>query len=458
MTRMCRAQYEQDDVIEAEIICHGRRRDPTDLQDPEAQELINGVQDNVPRNNIPRPSRMSVFTWRLPAWVNFSYSTMNQRGHRPQHRRPNPFGPHKDKDLTEAVQVRPRVEDAHKPEQREEETAVNEIKTTPNGYPWNMPVSNPKNDPAIMNTNINTLSMTGPVVRHPPPLPWDDQATIDLPYDNPFYTRTIDNILWLPRNPAGILDLDDTVDLKVAIPVEAAAGRLGTWLGLGETESPDEQYDSTPGGASSEYIPKSPGMPPTPLPEVDGTEEIDLPLVIAKRVQAKESDVESTLRPRKSSLFLRKPSGDKGSSIGPSSPLPSSMRRPTVTERPNFASFRSFSAEAPSTRARSSSTLPISRPTIARARSPADQELGVRPDAHAQADFVAANPSASRVSLSVPKLSRTQNVSAAQAIFHEVLEEERRALNDRLEEETAEATKSQSTKSWLTSWMFKKTE
>jgi len=59
--------------------------------------------------------------------------------------------------------------------------------------------------------------------------------------------------------------------------------------------------------------------------------------------------------------------------------------------------------------------------------------------------------------LNVPKLSRTQNVSAAQAIFYEVLEE-RQALNDRLEEETAEATKSQSTKSWLTSWMFRKTE
>jgi hypothetical protein len=70
----------------------------------------------------------------------------------------------------------------------------------------------------------------------------------------------------------------------------------------------------------------------------------------------------------------------------------------------------------------------------------------VRPDAHAQADFVAANRSGSRVSLNVPKLSRTQNVSAAQAIFHEVLEEERWALHDRLEEETAEATKSQSTK------------
>lgn len=459
MTRMCRAQYELDDVLEAEIICHGRRHDPTDLQDPEAQELINSVQDNLPRNNMPRSPRMSVFTWRLPAWVNFSYSTMNQRGHRPQHRRPNPFGPHKDKDLTEAVQVRPGVQEVHKPEQRVEETAVNEIKITPNGYPWNMPASNPKNDPAIMNTNINTLSMTGPVVRHPPPLPWDDQATIDLPYDNPFYTRTIDNVLWLPRNPAGILDLDDTVDLKVAIPVEVAAGQLGTWLGLGETESPDEQYDPTPNAASSEYIPKSPGIPHTPLPEVDGTEEIDLPLVIAKRVQAKEPDVENTLRPRRSSIFLRKASGDKGNSMGPSSSSALSIpRRPTVTERPNLPSFRSFSAEPSPTGAKSSSTLQIPHPTMTRARSSTIQDLGARPDAHAQADFVAANHSRSQVSLNAPKLSRTQNVSAAQAIFHEVLEEERRALHDRLEEETAEATKSQSTKSWLTSWMFRKTE
>ncbi|KIM43405.1 hypothetical protein M413DRAFT_69962 [Hebeloma cylindrosporum] len=463
MTRMCRAQYEHDDVIEADIICNGRRRDPTEAQDPEAQELIEGAQGNVPRNNVAPSPRASVFTWRLPAWVNFSYSTMNQRGHRPQHRRPNPFGPHKDKDLTEPVQIRPRVQEAHKPEKRAEETAVNEIKITPDGYPWNMPVSpHPKNDPAILNTNIDTLSMTGPVVRHPPPLPWDDQGTIDLPYDNPFYTRTIDNVLWLPRNPAGILDLDDTVDLKVAIPVDATAGRLGTWLGLGETESPDEQYDSTPDAASADYIPKSPGIPHTPLPEVDGTEEIDLPLVIAKRVQAKDG-VENTLRSRKSSLFIRKASGDKGGSVGPSSPLPLSMRRrPTVTERPNLASFRSFSAEGPSpNRARSSSTLQIPRPTTARSRSSgADQELGVRPDAHAQADFVAANQSGSRVSLNVnvPKMSRTQNVSAAQAIFHEVLEEERQALHDRLEEETAEATKSQSTKSWLTSWMFRRSE
>jgi hypothetical protein len=96
--------------------------------------------------------------------------------------------------------------------------------------------------------------------------------------------------------------------------------------------------------------------------------------------------------------------------------------------------------------------------TIGGVLSPTDQGFGVRPDTHAQADFVAANNSSSRVSLNVPKLSRNQNVSAAQAIFHEVLEEERQALRDRLEEETAEATKSQGNKSWLTSWMFRKSE
>jgi len=89
-----------------------------------------------------------------------------------------------------------------------------------------------------------------------------------------------------------------------------------------------------------------------------------------------------------------------------------------------------------------------------------DQEFGLRPDTHAQADFVEANNSASRSSLAAPtsKLSRGQNISAGEAIFHEVLEEERQALRDRLEEEIAEAAQSQNKKSWLTSWMYWRTE
>ncbi|KAF8957250.1 hypothetical protein BDZ97DRAFT_1707127 [Flammula alnicola] len=463
MTRMCRAQYELDDIVEADIVCHGHRRQPSYLHDPEAEELIGSHEKDHSPNGIAKPhrARTSMLTWRIPAWVNFSYSTMHQGGRRPQHRRPNPFGPHKDKDLTEAPT--PAKPQAAKPEPKPTDAGVagpsSTAKVTPDGYPWNMPETKPKHDPGVMNLDMDTLTVSGPVIPHPPPIPWDDQATIDLPYDNPFYTRTIENVLWLPRNPTGILDLDDTVDLRVAIPVELSAGRLGTWLGLGETESPEElsriaSNESTPATLN---VPKSPIAAQTALPEVDGTEEIDLPLIIAKRVQAKEPDVEHAVRPRKSSMFQRKVSGGEKANTGAMS---LSMRRqPTVMDRPTLPTFRSFSDGTPPTaRGRSSSimsTLQVPPSTVERARS-LDQEPGARPDAHAQADFVAANSSSSQISLNPPKLSRGQNVSAAKAIFHEVLAEERQALRDRLEEETAEASQPQGTKSWLTSWMFKK--
>ncbi|KDR82888.1 hypothetical protein GALMADRAFT_134426 [Galerina marginata CBS 339.88] len=450
MTRMCRAQYELDDVLEAEIVCNGHLMRHSTNQDPEAEELIN-TQHRTSNLDLPR-SRMAALTWRIPAWVNFSYSTMHNQGHRPQHRRPNPFGPHKDKDLTESIPTLRPLDAHNQPNMGSPQEPSSTVKFTPDGYPWNMPASNPVNDPGVRNFNMDPLR-TGPVVRHPPPRPWDDQCTIDLPYDNPFYTRTIDNVLWLPRNPTGLVDLDDTVDLKVAIPVEVSAGRLGTWLGLGETASPDEisqasGHDTTP----ASYPPASPRIP---LTEVDGTEEIDLPLVIAKRVQAKEPDVEHTIRHRKSTLFPRKVSGD-------SNGMPVSMRQrhPSAYDRPRLTSYRSFSGGtmSSSTRPRSASlmsTLQIPLSTGEQARS-SDQEFGFRPDAHAQADFVAANNSASRISLTTPRLTRSQNVSAAQAIYHEVMEEERLALVDRLEEETAEGTKSQGNNSWLTSWMFRR--
>jgi len=209
--------------------------------------------------------------------------------------------------------------------------------------------------------------------------------------------------------------------------------------------------DTTP----SDRPPSSPRIPYNILTQVDGTEEIDLPLVIAKRVQAKEPDVEHTVRHRKSSLFPRKVSGD-------TSGMPMSMRqrRPSTLDRPRLTSYRSFSGGTiTSARQRSASlmsTLQIPLSATEQAHS-SDLELGFRPDAHAQADFVAANNSASRISLATPKLSRSQNVSAAQAIYHEVMEEERLALHDRLEEETAEGTKSQGKNSWLTSWMFRRT-
>lgn len=445
---MCRAQFERDDILEADIMCHGHRLENSELLDPEAEELIGGHHQELTSDALNQAHpRTSALTWKLPAWVNFSYRTMNQRRPKVQHRRPNPFGPHKDKDLTE---MPPSIKVNGTPNVRPTagEGPSNGTKVTPDGFPWNVPSTSP--DRAHQSTPDDPAS--GPVVKHPPSVPWDDQDVTDLPYDNPFYTRRIENVLWLPRNPAGILDLDDTVDLKVSIPVDASAGRLGTWLGIGETASPEEispinEHDS---GSETKSSPLTPRLPqPTTVPEVDGTEDIDLPLVIAKRVKAKEGDVEQTLRPRRSSVFTRKASGG---SLGSPSIRP---RLPSTFERPMPSSSHLSTGDG--MRPRSASVaVPSFHSPIERTRTSdyrtTDQEIGIRPDAHAQADFIAAN--SSRISLPLPKLSRSQNVSAAQAIYHEVLEEEKYALQDRIEEETAEANRIQSTKSWLTSWLF----
>jgi len=87
---------------------------------------------------------------------------------------------------------------------------------------------------------------------------------------------------------------------------------------------------------------------------------------------------------------------------------------------------------------------------------------GFRPDAHAQADFVAATVSASRISLSsrigLSSGTQAQTISAAQAIFRELSEEERRACDERLEEEGAEAVAElKKGESWF-SWLYRRSE
>ena len=446
MTRMCRAQFELDDIAEADIVYQRRFRPSTSEPETDPDKSVAGSNihdENGIANRLD--SKPSVLDWRLPAWINFSYS-IPRRGPGPQGRHPNPFEPQQEKDL---FVLQPR--EVHVPERLSPQEGPSCVTAyaPDKGYPWNVPEA--KRDPRVLNISLDK-SDSNIIVPHPPPAPWDDQAVIDLPYDNPFYTRTIDNVLWLPRNPTSVLDLDDTVDMKISITVEASVGRLGTWLGLAETVSPTSP---TPTPSPPEQISMSPVVQCSlGLPEVDGTESIDLPPVIAQRVQAKEGGVEQALRTRKSTIYPRRPSTSDKNSSNLTSIRP---QRPQTAERPMLPSYRSFS-DSTSNRPKSSSSalqvLPV-LPSGTMERVCLDQELGIRPDTHAQAEFVAANTS--RISLKPPNVSRTLNVSAAEAIFHEVVQEERQALWDRLEEETAEAKQSQSTKSWLTSWMFRKT-
>jgi len=450
MTRMVRAQYERDDVLEADIVCNGRRTASSSNVDGETeQEWIDAPQhkpDETVVNSLH--SRAQALTWKMPAWVDFSYATINRRGGRTQHRRPNPFGPHKDLDLTQQQHITQPLE-SHVPNP----TIRLDGPSKKDEFPWNSPFSEQKHN-TVQNFDVDPTS-SAPVVSHPPPIPWDDQSTIDLPYDNPFYTRTINNVLWLPRNPAGILDLDDTVELKVAIPVEPSAGRLGTWLGIRETSSPDEISESPDGRANQSENDLTSMRATSLIPEINGTEDIELPPIIAKRVQAREPDIDyATLKYRKSSVFTRKTGASDKASLDARSVR---TRRPSVLDKSGL-SYHSFSNGAPSPgRPRSASMMTTLQVPSSPVQHPySSDEFGVRPDAHAQAEFIAANKSTSQLSLP-PKMGRGQNVSASQAIFHEILEEERQALEERIQEETAEAHQTQSTKSWLTSWMFKKT-
>jgi hypothetical protein len=305
------------------------------------------------------------------------------------------------------------------------------------------------------------------VVPHPPPIPWDDQKTPDLPYDNPFYTRAIDNSLWLPRNPCGLLNLDDTVDLKTSLTVELAAGELGMFpFGIPERKSPGEmsQISSSPMTAQSDSA-ASPAPLTRELQDVDGTESIDLPPVIAKRVQDGDPDVERIprpQRPRTSSGYRGKLAGAAAKStlsLG-SGPRPGSKsRHPSFLEPPPSSSSRSTSDPRPrSERGRSHSIMSTLQlpPPIQRAKS-SDHEMGVRHEDVLQVDAVPMSASTSRVSLAPPlRPSRSQNLSTSNAILREVYAEEQDAKEYRIREEQTEVTKSQTNKSWWKSWMFKK--
>ncbi|KAJ6585051.1 hypothetical protein B0H19DRAFT_1206666 [Mycena capillaripes] len=418
VTRMIRTQFEHDDVLEAQILVP----QANDAEQGAAPDQDNNEQDG---DHARSPRTDTMFSFRLPAWVNLSYATV--RPHRPVRYRPNPFGP-REQSFTRLGSM--NFDAANKVNSAEAQRLMNSHSPPSNGQL-----------PGGMNSADGTHDISGPVVPHPPPPVWDDDNTADLPYDNPFYTRTINNVLWLPRDPFGKLDLHDTVDLKIAVTVDPTGGHLGQWLGVPETASPMQMSQVS-----------SVSTPPEERPSVessqehgfDGSEEIDLPLVIAKRALAKD-DVEQTIR-RRRSTFRRK---DSNSTIG------SRPRRPSVAPR---ISTRSFSDGSARPRERSPSIMStLQLPTMDRVRS-ADWEIGVRPDVHAQGEFVLEHSSTSNLSVALPPImkQRSTNVSTHAAIVHEVLAEEQVALADRLEEEEQEAERATKPRSWFTSWMFKK--
>ncbi|KAJ3973244.1 hypothetical protein EV361DRAFT_78192 [Lentinula raphanica] len=441
MTRICRAQFENDDIREAKLMC-GTMQPSEDV----GLETRTSEEDSVEMDHrtLPGP-HISSISWfksslRLPDWLSSSYDTIRQRPRNIAHRPPIPFADNRPS-LSRLLSLH--------------STAVGSVDDS---------LPPPTMLSAVAQDNL------GPVAIHPPPISWDDQSALDLPYDNPYYTRAISNVLWLPRNPCGTLDLDDTVDLKVAISVEPVSGRLGTWTSAtGEQKSHPDVSEPAP---DSSRLSPPPFMPEgrgsilttnsgdnnealsfTSEPEVDGTEDIELPEILAKRAQQKD-DVESAARTRRSSIFQQRQNERTSTfTLG-------SQKRPSTGHR-HSSGTRSTSDAATRTKPQKQKSIMSlfddrsSQSTRSREIDPA-----ARPDTHAQAELLTAHPAPSRISLEpapIP-LKRAANISANRAIYHEVLAEEKQAFEQRLEEEQAEVDKNHTTTSWLTRWMFKKTE
>ncbi|KAJ7600700.1 hypothetical protein C8J56DRAFT_911019 [Mycena floridula] len=430
ITRMCRAQFDLDDMKEARMLCT-----PT----PNSESSENGGTVNISddgneqdANALLIATQDSRFTWRMPAWVAFSWSSVRHKNqHHVQQRGPNPFrdGP--------GLASKPSQTPVVPAEPTDTTRAVYHPSAI--NYRWPEPERS-----ASAPTSLNS-DESKPVAPHPAPVAWDDQTTADLPYDNPFYTRQISDFLWLPRNPCGPLDLDDTVDLKVSLSVDLTAPKLGTW--------------TAPETISSQVVESSEGLSPSrhyespselSVQDYDGTESIELPPSIAKRVENREEGFETVAVERRPSTFRQRVSSGTSAITYR---RPSSTARPSTGSRPQPRSFRSFSEGTHSPRQRSQSFMSIFE-TPGMERGQSNQTL--RPDAQAQADFVAAHSSSSRLSLpdGPPKLKRAQNVSAHHAIVREIVAEEEHAFLTRVTEEQEEAEKAAGTKSWLTSWMF----
>ncbi|THH20111.1 hypothetical protein EW146_g1190 [Bondarzewia mesenterica] len=266
LTRVCRAKFERDDMREADIVCGtGTGTDdpvdghPSDINLPvqdHTQDAENRVHAKVDSTRSWRDWR----TWRLPSEVIFSYATFSPPKRNRARRQPNPF-------TTQLSFSRLRSVDGlgsqnSSPEPIEEHGRRQPLVLSP---------SSEMKAPALVSS-------------HPPFPAWDDESDPSHPYENPYYDQPISNALWLPRNPFGTLDLDDTVDVQLSLTTSPEKGQLGT--------------RALPGG------PLRPPVFPLPLiamdelrgsytlttRRLDGSESVSMPLGIASRINALEDE------------------------------------------------------------------------------------------------------------------------------------------------------------------------
>lgn len=389
-------------------------------------------------------------TWKLPKGLKFTYSAVPERTLSPDDHKPIPFDEFKRMKSWTGTALGPYG---------------NATVTRPAGSEPDLSL-----DHTGIHNGIQTLAMpvTKPslVIPHEKHPAWDDNARLDRPYDNPYYSRPIYNHLWLPKNPVGILDLDDTVDVFRALTSDPTHGQLGEWVEGGIAIADLPTFIST--SDLSERMTLSPPI----HRQLTGDEEISLPPDITDRIEhprkgdyfevAEEGRPSSLRRPS----ILTRHTSSFSSKRTPSLPLPHlggapEAAGPSRMRTSSFMSFHSYAAQS----------LKLSQAEHPKRRS-SYFDPASKPDLHAQAPFArsrisVAGPLVSSP-LSMPSLlpgnqsslrmgDRTSLVSGPistrEAVVNEVIFEEQNATDSRLREEELVAS-APASRSWFTSWMF----
>ncbi|KAF9242543.1 hypothetical protein BU15DRAFT_86750 [Melanogaster broomeanus] len=392
MTRMCRSRFEQDDILEAEVVCGTGNTNPRSPSEGDAMSGLDDFPDLSEERADGAESRPDsrFLTWRIPEWINFSYNANPRRVRRPQIRQPNPFRTRK-----ESFSHLNRLDESREGSPLADEPRTKDVLDGP----IHSHVEEHRSVPPIASPLVS---------KHPPHPAWDDESRYDIPYDNPYYTRTITNTLWLPRNPFGLLDLDDTVDVQKSLTSEPGAGDLSHWFGPSvRTMMP--LYESPVRSPDVEQTTSIPGT----TKQYSGTEEIELPESTRSRMLASNKD-------HRPSVFHHRLSSS-GTSASSS-----------ILHPPRGPTGRSLTLDG--------------RPSIQqRVSSPEPIRLCVR-------ILGSVFPRGGASGTSVP---RSTNLSTGEAVFNEALAEEQIAAEERLKIEKAEVDQSRRSP-WLASWIYAK--
>ncbi|THH08507.1 hypothetical protein EW145_g2662 [Phellinidium pouzarii] len=430
-TRVCRAKFETADIIEAHIVCGVTPPSPPDSNEIETSQDLDNVTNTVSKG--VSASTPNFRTWKLPKGFRFTY-TASPRSKSAGEHKPIPFD-------DAARFKRLQSWDGTNNRSHSKETDPRPVDSMSE---LGMVQSDPEQSDFSPQKCMSPFGRSSLVTLHEKHPAWDDTARLDRPYDNPYFNRPVANHLWLPRDPIGLLDLNDTVNVFRALTSDPHLGQLGEWMEEGIALSDLPSSSSLSEGSERMTLCRDTTR------ELSGDEDIALPSAIAERVQniQEEDEVEYAgegrpALPRKPSFPMQRPSSSNA------------RRRSYSMSRPGFFTVGSIPRNR-STSFMSTQSFARQPSIFSQGSSPLRHGSSNQSDLHAQAPFARSRVS---VPLYIPRQRTTSNttpVTTREAVMGEVIAEEYHETESRLREEAhsigAEATPS--SHSWLTSWMF----